>query len=121
MAATSRIPACPPKGPLKKRPLIDKAGAKDMAGLFSLLANDTRLRILHAIIRETEVCVSDIAESVGMKPQAVSNQLQKLVLRRVLGSERRGTQIFYSIVDPCVIELLDRGHCLAFDSRERRA
>lgn len=117
---TTGFKACPPKGPLEKRDLFDRKGARDMAELFGLLANDSRLRILHAIVRKGEVSVGDIAEAVGMKAQAVSNQLQKLALRRVLESERRGNQVFYSVIDPCVIELLDRGHCLAEDSRTRR-
>lgn len=112
--------ACPPKGPLRKRELFDKKDAREIADLFGLLANDTRLRILHAIVRGGEVCVGDIADAVGMKPQAVSNQLQKLVLTRALGSEKRGTQVFYFLIDPCVAELLDRGHCLAEESRARR-
>jgi DNA-binding transcriptional ArsR family regulator len=111
---------CPPKGPIEKRELFDKKCAEAMAELFGLLANDTRLRILHAIVRQGEVCAGDIAETIGMKPQAVSNQLQKLVSRRVLGSEKRATQVFYSVIDPCVTELLDRGHCLSEDSRVRR-
>jgi DNA-binding transcriptional ArsR family regulator len=64
--------------------------------------------------------VSDLAEAVGMKPQAVSNQLQRLVDRGILGSRRDGRSIHYRIVDPCVTGLLDVGLCLAEDSDTRR-
>ena len=52
---------------------------------------------------------NECAAAVAMKPQAVSNQLQRLVDRRILGSRREGTSIHYRIVDPCVTSLLHLG------------
>lgn len=117
---SSQPECCPPKSSLMVRRLVDAAQAKDLAKLFKIFANDTRLRLLHALVRGAELCVSDLADSVGMKPQAVSNQLQKLVDRGVLGARRDGRNIFYHVDDPCVAELLDRGLCLMEDSRTRR-
>ena len=114
--ARSQPATCAPKPALAARALIDARRASSLEGLFKVLANDTRLRLLHALAREKELCVLDLARRIGMKPQAVSNQLQRLVARRILASRRDGLQIFYRIVDPCVIELLDRGLCLLEDS-----
>lgn len=80
--------------------------------LFKIFANDTRLRLLHALTHEPELCVSDLAAAVEMKPQAVSNQLQRLVDRGILASRRGGNNVHYRIVDPCVPVLLERGLCL---------
>ena len=55
---------------------------------------------------------------VGMKPQAVSNQLQRLSDMGILASRRHGTTISYRIVDPCVMSLLDQGLCLMEDARK---
>jgi len=44
-----------------------------------------------------------------MKPQAVSNQLQRLVDKAILSNVRNGTNIHYRIVDPCIMSLLDQG------------
>ena len=93
--------------------------AGELAAIFKVLANETRLRMLHAIARSGELSVSALAETVGMKPQAVSNQLQRLADRGILGSRREGTSIYYRIVDPCVTDLLDRGLCLAEDAKRR--
>jgi DNA-binding transcriptional ArsR family regulator len=90
-------------------------------GVFKVLANDTRLRLLHALVRADEMCVTDLAQAVGMSPQAVSNQLQRLVDRGILGFRRNGNQIYYRIVDPCVTSLLDQGLCLTEDARERKS
>jgi DNA-binding transcriptional ArsR family regulator len=98
--------------PAKNRPLLSEEQAEELMRLFKVFANNTRLRLLHALVRQDELCVSDLADSVGMKPQAVSNQLQRLVDRGVLGSRRDGSNIYYRVVDPCVTVLLERGMCL---------
>ncbi|HEY7326206.1 MAG TPA: metalloregulator ArsR/SmtB family transcription factor, partial [Gemmataceae bacterium] len=69
---------CSTRPSLKERPLLTPIQAGGLAAVFKVLANDTRLRLLHALVREEELCVTDLAASVGMKPQAVSNQLQRL-------------------------------------------
>ncbi len=113
-------PGCNPKPALTARPLIDPRQSSGLEGLFKVLANDTRLRLLHALAREKELCVLELARRIGMKPQAVSNQLQRLAVKRIVAARREGLQIFYRIVDPCVTELLDRGLCLLEDARGGR-
>lgn len=98
---------------LRDRDLLDVEHARELAELFKVLANDTRLRLLHAIVRAGEIRVSDLASAIGMKPQAVSNQLQRLVLMRIVGTRREGNNILYRIIDPCVPTLLSYGLCLA--------
>jgi DNA-binding transcriptional ArsR family regulator len=111
---------CAPKPRLSARPLISPERAADLMSLFKMLASDTRLRLLHALARSEELCVTELADAVGMKPQAVSNQLVRLVDRGILGSRRNGTNIYYRIVDPCVPSLLDQGLCLLEDAKGRR-
>ena len=77
--------------PLKARPLMSPIQAGGLASVFKVLANDTRLRLLHAFVRAEELCVTDLAAAVGMKPQAVSNQLQRLSDLGILASRRDGT------------------------------
>ena len=80
--------------------------------LYKVFASDTRLRLLHALVRAEELCVSEMADALDMKPQAVSNQLQRLVDRGILATRRNGSNIYYRVVDPCVPVLLERGLCL---------
>lgn len=112
-------PACSPKPPLHERDLLGAADASHLEAMFKTLANATRLRLLHALVRAGELCVTDLADAIGMKPQAVSNQLQRLTDKGILGSRRNGTQIYYRIVDPCVVTLLDQGLCLSEDAETR--
>ncbi len=113
--------SCPPKPALEARPLLSLEQAGELAVLFKVMANDTRLRLLHALARAGERRVTDLAEAVGMKPQAVSNQLQRLLDMGILGSKRNGNNIYYRIVDPCVRSLLDQGLCLTEDAKMRQA
>lgn len=110
--------ACPPKAPLKARPMLVTEQAARLERLFKVLGNGTRLRLLHALVRAGEMRVTDLAQALAMKPQAVSNQLQRLTDRGILASRRNGNNIHYRIVDPCVVTLLDRGLCLIEDTRE---
>ena len=114
------LECCPPKPALANRRLLSSTQAADLADTFKVLANDTRLRLLHALCRADELCVMELSDAVCMKPQAVSNQLQRLSDKGIVESRRAGTSIYYRIVDPCVIALLDQGLCLAEDAAERR-
>ena len=100
------------KPELSARPLIDATQADELVRLFKMLASDTRLRMLHALQRAGELCVTDIAAELCMSPQAVSNQLQRLLDRRIIASRREGSRLFYRIADPCVAGFLDLGLCL---------
>ena len=109
---TIRATADARKPALRDRPLLDQYQADELTRLYKVLANDTRLRLLHAIERAGELSVTDLATEVEMKPQAVSNQLQRLADRRIVASRREGSRLFYRIADPCVPGLLDLGMCL---------
>jgi DNA-binding transcriptional ArsR family regulator len=94
------------------RPLITADQAAELMALFKALGNDTRLRLLHALVLAGELCVTALAAALDMSPQAVSNQIQRLADQRILASRRQGNTVYYRIVNPCVTDLLDRGLCL---------
>jgi DNA-binding transcriptional ArsR family regulator len=111
------IPAGIGKPSLRSRPLIDQSAAKSLSLLFKMLSSETRLRLLHALERSEELCVTDIAHEIGMAPQAISNQLQRLTDRQIVVARREGTRLFYRIADPCVPGLLDLGLCLLEETK----
>jgi len=98
--------------PLQDRRLVTAVQAGGLASIFKVLANDTRVRILHSLIRSPELCLTDLAASIGMKPQAVSNQIQRLSDLGIVASRRDGNQVHYRVIDLCVHSLLERGLCL---------
>jgi DNA-binding transcriptional ArsR family regulator len=110
-------PVCAERLALAERPLMSPVQAGGLAAVFKVLANDTRLRLLHALVRAGEVAVTALAEAVGMKPQAVSNQLRRLLDTGVVATRREGTSILYRAVNECVVGLLDQGWCLTESQR----
>ncbi|MGL5094228.1 MAG: ArsR/SmtB family transcription factor, partial [Planctomycetia bacterium] len=106
-------------GGLKERDLLSPIQAGGLAAVFKVLANDTRLRLLHALVRTDELCVTELSDAVGMKPQAVSNQLQRLSDLGILSSRRDGNNIYYRLVDLCVSGLLEQGWCLVDESNRQ--
>src|SRR5215218_5093269 len=87
------VPAesCSPNRPaLEDRPLLTFVEAVKVMALFKMLANDTRVRLLHHLVRSGEATVTDLAKTLGMKPQAVSNQLIRLSDTGMLRSRREG-------------------------------
>ena len=104
---------------LADRELIDDDTAAAIMGLFKVLANDNRLRLLHALERAGELSVSDLALAVGMSVQATSNQLQRLVDQKILAARRDGNHARYRIIDPCVTGVLDLALCLVEENRAR--
>jgi ArsR family transcriptional regulator, lead/cadmium/zinc/bismuth-responsive transcriptional repressor len=112
---------CPSKPPLAERPLLGIETAAELARVYETLANDTRIRLLHVLLKEGEIYPSGLAAKLGMKPQAISNQLQRLSDRGIVQTRREGNNVLYRIVDPCVIDLIDRGLCLLEDMRSTQA
>ena len=94
---------CPPKQPVTERDLITFEDASEISDVFEILANCTRLRILHSLAKNNELNVSQLSELVEMKPQAVSNQLRRMSDKKVVEARREGIQIFYSISMKCFI------------------
>lgn len=100
------------KPPLAQRPLLSSEQAFALVAVFKVLGNDTRVRLLHALHREGEVAVGDLAGRLGMRPQAISNQLQRLADRGIVAARRDGSRVFYAIADPCIPAVLDLALCL---------
>ncbi|NIA26117.1 MAG: metalloregulator ArsR/SmtB family transcription factor [Gammaproteobacteria bacterium] len=103
----------PTKPALRDRPLIDSGQAEQIMKLFKMLGNAGRLRVVHALERAGELYLSDLARQVGMTPQALSNQLTRLVDQGIVTSRRAGNNVFYRVADPCVTSLLDLAICLS--------
>ena len=118
--ATKSSAACGPKLALGERQLISSREADALERTFKVLANGTRLRLLHALVLRPGISVTELARVIGMKPQAVSNQLQRLTDKAILASVREGTSVRYRVIDPCVVGLLDHGLCLTEDSWTRQ-
>jgi len=70
---------------------------KDLAQLFKLLADETRLRILDMLGARKELCVRDLWERLGQSQPAVSHHLGLLRMAGLVDTRHEGKHIYYRI------------------------
>ena len=80
----------------------------DLAELFKVFGDTTRIRILFVLFEE-EMCVCDIAEMLNLTQSAISHQLRLLKQFRLVKSRRDGKTIYYSLADDHVRSIIDMG------------
>jgi DNA-binding transcriptional ArsR family regulator len=97
---------------------IESAHVQDLAGLFRLLGNPTRVRILDAL-GYSELCVCDLAALLEARISAVSHQLALLKRHHLVKNRREGKMVFYSLDDLHVRTLVAQG--LAHTRHAKRA
>ncbi|MGO1284382.1 MAG: ArsR/SmtB family transcription factor [Brachybacterium sp.] len=79
---------------------------EDLADVFSLLGDPSRLRLLLAL-REGGVSVGELSRATGQSDSGVSHALQLLRAHRIVAVRREGRRAFYRLDDPHVRMLLD--------------
>ena len=67
--------------------------------LFSSLADPTRIRIIHALVENDRLNVTEIAQHTDLSVSAVSHQLRLLRDRSLLTADRQGRSVYYSLAD----------------------
>ncbi len=80
----------------------------DLAELFKAFGDSTRIRIMFALLKE-DICVCDLAETLGMTQSAVSHQLRLLKQARLVAGRREGKQIIYYLADDHVRTIIEMG------------
>ena len=80
----------------------------DLADLFKVFADTTRIKILFALMDE-DLCVAHLAETVGATQSAVSHQLRILKQARLVKFRREGKNVIYALSDEHVHTILAQG------------
>lgn len=70
----------------------------DLAELFKVFGDSTRMRILFALFQK-DICVCDLAEALHMTQSAVSHQLKILKQAKLVKNRREGRQMIYFLAD----------------------
>lgn len=78
-----------------------------LSEVFKVFGDSTRLRILWVLF-DSELCVYDISESLGMSQSAISHQLRVLKQARLIKSRRDGKNTFYSLDDEHVKRIIEQ-------------
>ena len=78
--------------------LVERETAADVAAVFRVLADPTRVSIIHAL-SQAELCNSDLASVLGISESAVSHQMRELRLLKLVTAEKRGRMVYYRLTD----------------------
>ena len=89
-------------------PLPNEELLYGLAEFVKLFGDTTRMKIL-CTLSGGELCVCDIAESVGLSQSAVSHQLRILKNGKLVKFRRDGKTIYYSLDDAHVVSIIKQG------------
>ena len=80
----------------------------DLADLFKVFADTTRIKILFALMARP-MPVGELAEAIGATQSAVSHQLRQLKQAHLVKFQRDGKSVIYSLSDDHVYTMLAQG------------
>ncbi|MBO8126903.1 MAG: winged helix-turn-helix transcriptional regulator [Firmicutes bacterium] len=95
-------PTCTEKADYLRSKLGEVTGLSE---LFKVLGDETRTKILYLLSLQ-ELCVCDLADLLEMSLPAVSHHLRLLKAMRLVKHRREGKQVFYSLDDQHIVELI---------------
>lgn len=100
---------CQPATVAKLREVLpDDEALYDLAELFRVFGDSTRIKILYALF-ESELCVGDIARLLNLSQSSVSHQLRLLKASKLVKFRREGKAIFYALDDDHVRSIIALG------------
>ena len=93
----------------RAHPVIDaeilRSAADEAVAALKLLGNVERLLLL-CQLSQGELCVSDLEAVLGIHQPTLSQQLGVLRSEGVVSTRREGKNIFYSVADPAMLEIV---------------
>ncbi len=92
--------------------LLDEDIIIDMAELFKIFGDSTRMKIVNVLI-DQELCVGDISNMINVSQSAVSHQLRILKNAKLVKYRKMGNLIYYALDDDHVKRIFELGkeHC----------
>jgi DNA-binding transcriptional ArsR family regulator len=76
------------------------------ADIFQALAHPTRIAILE-LLSAGELSAGTLIEKLGMEQATVSQHLAVLRAKQLVLNRKVGNQVFYSVRDPIIVEVLN--------------
>ena len=101
-------------------PQLLREGAGQAVAALKVLANEDRLLLL-CQLSQGEMCVSELEEQLEIRQPTLSQQLGVLRVEGVVDTRRQGKNIYYSVADPTLLEILAvlyRLYCPKDDPKE---
>lgn len=91
-----------------KNLMPDDGLLSDLADFYKVFGDATRVKIL-CVLLESEMCVCDLAELLGMTQSAISHQLRILKQMKLVKNRREGKTVYYSLADGHIQTIISQG------------
>ncbi len=99
---------------INQESLDDERIHKMHAEMCQMLSNPTRLRILEQLCDE-EKTVSELVEAIGVSQSNISQHLSQLRKKRLVGSKRDGSHVYYHLTYPKIMDACKTVREVLFD------
>jgi len=94
-----------------RRDLLHIEAARQVASLFSMLSDPTRLQVVYALLNAPngELCVGDLAAGLGRDDTTISHQLRVLRNHHIVAVRKVGRLVYYRLIDEHIRQVLALG------------
>jgi ArsR family transcriptional regulator, lead/cadmium/zinc/bismuth-responsive transcriptional repressor len=99
------VPKCKASDHAKTAGSLPPSALERAAGIFRAMGDGPRLRILD-LLKQRELCVTEIVAAVGEKFTTVSQRLKVLRNEGLIVRRRKGNHLFYALADRHVVDLI---------------
>ena len=89
---------------VKKKHSLSDAHVEEVAALFSVLSEPSRLKLLRALMQQ-DMTVGELMEATDMKQGNVSKHMGVLLAARFVARVQEGNFARYALVDPTIYQL----------------
>lgn len=86
--------------------LINKEKLEKAAYILKAVAHPTRLAIITLLGENENMTVNEICETLNCEQSLISHHLINMKLRGILQSNRNGLNMYYSLKEPELLQLL---------------
>ncbi len=88
-----------------RREMPDDSIITNISDFYKIMGDPTRCRIICAL-KENEMCVCDLCNVLSMSKSSISHQLSKMREYGVVKCRRDGKEVYYSLDDSHVLDIL---------------
>jgi len=94
-----------------RRNVLHVDAARQVASLFAVLSDPTRLQVVYALLNapEGELCVCDLAAGLGRDDTTISHQLRVLRNQQIVTMRKVGRVVYYRLIDEHIRQMLALG------------
>lgn len=91
-----------------EKQMLSEEKVKALSKFYKVFGDSTKIKILWAL-DISEMCVCDLASLIKVTKSNISHQLSILKEENLVKSRKEGKNVYYSLADSCVKEILERG------------